>query len=713
MNKHYFPFQRVVDNLERGGTLADIGGNGLKKMVGSDRDIISPLEVIIENTHFFMDRANKNVAMRQLVSDLAGSEFVVKAADQSVTKLSKNQIAVWEQGKRSIYDLNDDMARAVESLRPQDINATVKVLGAVASLRRAGVVLDVAFGIRNAIRGELSAGINSVNNYIPFVDGVVGIYGLLSAGRGVKKLEAGKTLSKSQKRYVNLFSKFVQEGGLGGTLFDIDNAYIKTGILDVIRQSELHNTITPKNAASSMANIALRVGQSPVKALGNFAQFMENIPRFREFVKSVEKGDSPTVSAFAAREIALRFEKAGSSRTLRDLRIMNSFLGASLNALDKAGRTIVEKPLQTAARATAFVVLPTVANHLLNHYETDKNGNYRLADWYKNMPDYQRDLFHLVKIGEGDDEIIARIPRGFDISLVVSRSVETFLDKVMGEDPELFKELVGAIDASFPVTASAAIPDAFEPFLEGAMNKSLFSDAPIIPANREGLLPEMRYTPRTTEVAKSVGALIAQIPKIGETNAASPAMIDNFIKSWTGTMGMAVTKAIDDVLQNAGVIPKAPDVEPDLSDILGLSSSKFKQEIKAIDIPIVGAFIVRNPAMDAKPIQKFFELKKKSDQFEASINLLKKTDPVRALQLQRRSLTSGGGVDLSRAGEAVSKAMNKVFLIGQIPDDKLSPAEKRQTVDEIYRSLIVFTSRVNPLVEAKNAAIKEMVEEEK
>jgi hypothetical protein len=75
---------------------------------------------------------------------------------------------------------------------------------------------------------------------------------------------------------------------------------------------------------------------------------------------------------------------------------------------------------------------------------------------------------------------------------------------------------------------------AFKPIIENATNYSFYTGKNLETKAEQMRLPEFRYRDDTSEVAKALGA----------ATGVSPIKIENLIRGYTGTMGMALTQAL-------------------------------------------------------------------------------------------------------------------------------------------------------------------------
>ena len=77
------------------------------------------------------------------------------------------------------------------------------------------------------------------------------------------------------------------------------------------------------------------------------------------------------------------------------------------------------------------------------------------------------------------------------------------------------------------------IPQALKPAIEVGLGKSFYTGRDILSAREKDLLPEEQFRANTTEVAKLFG-------KMG----VSPIMVEQLVKGYTGTMGLAFLQAL-------------------------------------------------------------------------------------------------------------------------------------------------------------------------
>lgn len=228
-NLNYVPFYRVLDNDRAlGGGSKTFGHifNPTKKIKGSGRDVIDPLESLIKNTYLYVMTARRQQvsnalaqlaehqgagrfieelpapikpvqlslgkaesAMRKKLAEIVGDEAVQElerlpkeVADEMLTVFrpgdyfrKENIISVVREGKRVWYEVDPELYRALNALDAEQTSALTKLLSIPARTLRAGAILSPEFMGRNPFRDQLWAYVTSESGYKPFVDLVRGM----------------------------------------------------------------------------------------------------------------------------------------------------------------------------------------------------------------------------------------------------------------------------------------------------------------------------------------------------------------------------------------------------------------------------------------------------------------------------------------------------------------------------------------------------------
>lgn len=705
MNQNYVPFFRVMENA--GGFLASgkslTGRNPIRRIKGSGRDIIDPLESIIKNTYAMIEAAEKNGigrALTDLASKTDGAGWLVeklptpKAAVQvraedvskafidslgpispsvkdsikalaesadmgemltfwqnAATLDKKSQIAVFRDGKREVYQVAPEIAEVMNGLSTETIPLLVKLISIPAKMLRAGATLTPDFMVRNLIRDAVSTGVLSRTGFIPGLD----------TAKGLKR-----AVTKDRSYW-----DWVKAGGDQASLVSMDRTTLQTTLKDI--------------AATGYTERVWNVVKNPLELLRLGSELSEKMTRLGEFGKAAEKHGNDKVglmqAAYESRDI-MDFSRRG--KLTASFNLITAFFNASMQGLDRTARGAVENPRRFLVRTALFIGIPSILNAINNYGDKD------IAE----VPRAQRDMFWITPIGQVENKVLLRIPKPFEQGVMfgstLERATEFILDAAhdkYGSIEKARQEAFRGLGASMlDVSAPNLVPTAFAPVIEAFANRSLPFDRPIIPKNREGLLPEYQYTPSTTELTKALSSFVGALPPVGEMNTFSPARAENYIRGWTGGMGMYALQLVDAMARKAGVV-----------------DDPVKPAATLADIPFVRAFVIRHPSMGAESIQRFFDHYEESTSYLKTINALGK-------DFKYNDVANLLPYSVYQAMDAPHKALSEITkaidLINKIPS--MTPDEKRQQIDSLYFHAIEVAKFGNMVFEALQPDIERL-----
>lgn len=677
-NQDYVPFYRIFEN-EMGYRTAGMGvktRNPLHAIKGSDRDIADPIESIIKNTYLYATLATRNAAGLEFVDSTNVVGLVKKSKTQMrpieisekemqnfmkqvglnpadaeafmifrplKAPLAENEIAIFRDGKREIYEVPEEVATAIKATDSQTIGIVQKILSIPASTLRAGAVLSPDFFLRNVSRDQMSAFIFSENNYVPFID----------AARG-----AFSVLTKDQ-----YFKDWLKSGGANSAMVSIDRNYIQQHIFKL-------------NQQTGFVDAAWNVVKSPIEFLRMTSELFENSTRVGEFRKSLP--DNATKSqmqeaGYQSREITLDFARAGSQG--RAINMIAAFFNAQVQGLDRTVRAFKDNPLRTTAKVAAAITTPSVLLWLANHND----------ERYKSLPQWQKDMFWIVMT----KDTIYRIPKPFELGLVFGSLVERSLDYAAERDPEMALRFLKTMAGGF---IPNLMPTAAQPVLEQWANKSFFTGASLVPKDRENDLPELRYNDYTSETTKALGHAIGQIPKVRDMSIAAPAVIDNYIRGWSGGLGTYAVQLADKALRETGVLPNPVKADPTLADI-----------------PVVKAFVIRFPSASTQHINDFYDNYTIQKQVFNSIKTLAEEGRPDAV-IQLMNSRPDQMMKLDGIYHGIQTATKAIHIINRmdVPENLKSNEEARKTLAMEKRQLIDSAYyQINEMAKTGNEIIKQ------
>ena len=675
-NKDYVPFFRVLEDLGKDGAISKSVANPLKRFKGSDKVIVDPIESIYKNTLHFVTLVERNRSLVEFVKMVEQTKAIDPKAFPEVSKakpkmtrtkvtleelenvvtdiskidktalegfeilrrtqqqLGKNEVALFRNGKREVWDLGEDLGRSWKYSTDVSQKLVSNIISLPTRTLRAGATLAPEFFLRNAMRDTRSATVFSRNGFKLGLDTARGMLTQIYSKIGKEK--------ESQ-----IYQDWIKSGGPQSSYVAFDKAYFSNNIAKELTSRPVYNLV-----------------KDPLQALRIMTEFFENATRLGEFQKAYNNATKKGLShkqavergGFESRNISLDFQRMGAKMSA--VNSVVAFFNARVQGYLKLYETFSNAETRSKALYTvgASITLPSILLWIANHDD----------ERYKELPQWQKDLFWIVITGEGKDSIAWRIPKPFELGYVFGTLPERLLDFVQTKDPTAIKKFINTL-AFDNATSLIPVPDIAKPVIEAFSNRSLFTKQPIVPRSLEGLLPEYQYTEYTSETSKLLGKLIRQIS--GEySGVSSPVRIESTINNWTGTLGRTFTSVLDKALISSGVI-----------------DDPIKPEQTLADIPVIRAFVVRNPSAGSEYITTFYDKYEKVNKIFNSIDTLQKAGNFEEANKLLTNLPIEATVLKStyRLVQDLDKRVRDTYN-----SKFLSPNEKRQLIDEMYRNMI-------------------------
>lgn len=654
LNENRVPFYRVMERTLN----YSLGNKSLKskqvvkRLKGSTRDIINPIEGIIKDTYETINAVERNrvgLALADLSRIDKSGEFVFKVK-KDVSKAGEteegpifiakdtinpeNQIKVFRNGKSEIYEVDGDIAKIINGLNPSDAGTLVRGLGFFAKTLRAGATgYNLTFSIKNFMRDSLFAYLTSTSGFNP-----------------VTSLPGNVVMSIRKK---DAYWAFMKAGGGMSGFVSMDRNSMQSNIRTLTRTGYLKsiwNAISEKRFAEAV-DIGLL---SPLRYV---SETSEIVTRLGEFKSSMQGKDFTKENleraGFNAREITLDFAKGGA--TAMQINIMSAFFNANIQGFVKTGEILKSRP--NALKAVGLLGTLGVIEALASWDWTNNKEDEDIAEVNR----AQKNINFLVKV----DGVIYRVPKpqqiGFISTFFRDATIASLKKLNRQENDDLAADLAQAFWNEFNINP---VPNAVSVPAEVVFNRSLFFNRAIVPAAAEGALPETQYTDNTTELTKAISEKLGGW--VGNDISFSPAKAEHIVRGWTGGVGSFILQATDFALRKAGILP-----------------DPIKPKDTLADIPFVKAFVIRHPSGTAESIQKFydkyesrmryynsFKLEGKNFNFEKQTRLISYA-PYQSLQVYNKAMTD------------ISSAIRNIYK-----NPGLNPDEKRQMIDALYLSKI-------------------------
>jgi hypothetical protein len=295
--------------------------------------------------------------------------------------------------------------------------------------------------------------------------------------------------------------------------------------------------------------------------LDEFAMMGDAATRVSMYNSFLKQGLSEREATFATLE-AMNFSRRGLSPSAIYASILIPFFNAQVQGLDvlyraykgdmpAAQKLRVQQKLKD--RLLMMGTFTVAYAMMMEEDEAYKNANMdeRYANWFVPTP-----------LGT------FRVPIPFELGFFGKAIPEGVYRLAVADDklsdvlPALRKQFFMAIPGDLPTSIKAPI--------EVLLNKSFFTDRPIIDARLEGLVKSEQFGEKTPELIKMLGIDSPEIvKKVFGIEGVSPAQIEYLIKGYTGTLPVALLRLLDPVFASGEVV---------------------KADMKLSDVPVVGAF---------------------------------------------------------------------------------------------------------------------------
>lgn len=679
--KQYFPLSRVQ---EADSFTGKVGGTQvLKRFYGDDANILDPVLQTYKNTEILIREALKNeirstfvdelrqgglvsegenkveepylekvptkvraitadseelsAALKKQGIDLTPSDITFFRPEQSYLK--ENEMSFIQDGRRVTYTGEPDLIRAMRSLDGDKTatDAFTKILSVFAKVEREGVVKNPLFGLKHFLRSQTMGWWNSKTGMRLFIDPAL----------------AMKDFFTKSDEYV----QWLSEGGATGDWNRISADYLENNRLD-----ETYKEMPFIDKVWNRVKKASEMSEAFIRAT-------DNLTRFSEYKRAIAQGLTPQEATTLSREVVPDPQKSGAKRSF--LRMTTPFIGYHVINVDQMfrsalGKTDIDKltGLGDLSRKQ-FLIRGAYISALsaLNWYANkDDKAIDELSPWRKAL--CWNTAFHR----PDGTAFVLSFPKPWAPGVVFGTGTEAMLDALNKDKPHLaedfFSNLLGTV---IPTPAIAA----FKPILEQFANKNLNTGHDLVSQDKEKLLPDLQYEPYTSDTARAIGKILGFVggDKIGPHGdpISSPAVVENYIKSWAGPMGSLVLRLSDELAHAAGV----GRVHMHDTDTIA-------------DAPFMNAFLTRYPMFNAQSVTDFYRNKQDTDQVMNSVKYSAKHgdfDSVQAISQAHPDLM----LNLDRIGENISVAKK---FIQNIQDADMDKTQKRQIIDKALLSII-------------------------
>lgn len=498
-NNFYIPFKRQMDFVNeafgvppRKGAGSVSGQNIVKGIKGSEKQIIDPIESIMENTFKIVGLGKRQEVAKAIISlkDKLPEGLITKYSGVVGTRPS---ISLFENGKIQRYLVPQEIADAAKGLTEEQLNTVIKMFSYPTKFFRATATgINPEFALPNVARDVQSAFLNVGLNPLKFVQGFAHYI-------------------KQDKVYQD----FLKYGGQTARV-SIDRPFL---------QEEVGALAKP-----SRFGISIKKPSDVYHLLENFGAYSEQPTRIAAFQKAFNEGiknglsqsEAGARAAYAAQESTVNFARRGSKT--QAVNAIYAFINARAQGTDRIIRTFKDNPVGASTRLAMITAAPAVALYAYNRgfksyfdprvvSQNDKQNNFIIM--LSDSPISALGGSQFIKIPKGDVGKIAN-------------PLEEFMSYLDGKGGNVANSL-GNVLASFSPFSNAGdlLPTVFRPPIENIANYNFFYNQPIVPDYKKNYPAEYQYTGSTMPLYKGIANKLA-----GVGVHVSPAQMQNLSEGY-------------------------------------------------------------------------------------------------------------------------------------------------------------------------------------
>ena len=603
------------------GNLAD--QPQLRELIGGEDKILDFATSSVQNTSMILDVGLRNLAAKNAMYELVGldlAQFLGKdtAAPDVVRFKDKGEEKFVRVATDTVGIPADLLVKGMEGI-PVNTNALVRAMGFASSTVRKGVMLSPLYPVRQLLRDSVAA---------PLLSGA-DFAGPLGA---LKKLGAGETKTKLETR-----------GITGGQVYTGTNEDLARILKDLMGgRMGLSQFVAKAEAIAMEADAATRRAQYD-------SYIRQGLSQMEATVMSLE---------------SMNFNKRGLSPSVHFVSTMIPFFNAQLQGLDVLWRAVrgdmpMNKRLDIQGKLLrrGSLVMATAVAYALLMQDDEAYKNARPEEKYGNF---------FIRIPGLDEPI--RFPVPFEIGYILKgipeAIVNTMASKQGGE--EAWKAFKSIAIQTIPGGSSMMLPALIKPIIENTANYSFFGQRELETKREQGLLPQQRFRDNTSELSKEIGALVGY----------SPIKIDNLIRGYTGTMGLAAAQAVSFAMPEK------------------LGPQEATKRLS--DTPVIGSMFQPNDAggiinATYERMEQIMEVKRTYD------DMLKSGETAEARAFLQENVNEIASASI--AGNAKTQLAKVTQAMNAVKASSMSPEEKRATLDRLQKLRIQIASSMRNVLD--------------
>ena len=594
----------------------------LRELIGGNQKIFDFLTSSVQNTSMIMDMGLRNMATKNAMFEL---QSLGLASFYGGEASGPNVVQFREDGQDRYVRVDTDAAGIPSNLLvkgmegiPVNNSALIRAMAMPATLLRRAVTMSPLYSARQIFRDSVAAPLTSGADFTP----------VMAAIKQIGKMDTKGTLES--------------RGIVGGQVFTGGNEDL-TRILGEFQSGKIGlSQLVAKAEAVAMEADALT--------------------RRAQYDSYIRQGLSEMEATLMSLE-SMNFNRKGMSPSVRLASTLIPFFNAQLQSLDVLYRAMTGKmPMNErldiqgklyrrgaalAGTAIAYTMLMQDDPLYKNAQPDEKYGNF-----FVHLPGMKEAL---------------RVPVPFEIGYIFKSIPEAIINSMASDAgaEDAYKAFKTIAIQTIPGASSGFMPAGVKPLVENATNHSFFTGRELESKAEQEREAKFRYRDSTSELAKGLGAI----------TGTSPIKLENLIRGYTGTMGIAFTQAINAASPGNGV--PAPTQ-------------------KLSEMPIIGAAF--QPEDAGGMVSDMYDHMSRAREVQKTYNqLVKEGNGAEARQYLQENVNMLATKTMTGNLQETMGKLKKAEMA--IKASSLTPDEKRARLDEIQKMRIQIASNVRGVYE--------------
>ena len=427
---------------------------------------------------------------------------------RSKSKDVANYVVAKENGEVILYEAHPEVIEALQTMRKASQDDFLREFARKAGeVLRTGATVSPEFTAKNPIRDVFHGYITS--------DSGVGV-------KDIVKCAVFMLGKRNNPRLQQLWKEFLEDGGgMGNILNDI-----------IIRHNSFTKEVTGRKSAGDY---------SPIRLLQRLSHTAENISRFTEYTKARETGASRREAAFRAMD---QQDFGMSGKAVRPINSVTPFINSTIQGKYKLYRKFKENPKEFTYRML-WAQLPLTMVSLALRAMANDDQKRKIEEAHA----YIRTNYWLIPIP--GTSTVARIPKPFDVSMLVANAIESFYDYAMEKDPMTATDALSGwfLDNMRHVTLPNSIfPQLLNITMEARTGYNQFYGIDVVPSSLQDDIAMNQFTSSTPHLCIALGRAMGAVG-LGDAWFASPVRTQSIVNTTFGGLG-TITLDLTDIALN-------------------------------------------------------------------------------------------------------------------------------------------------------------------